>query len=138
MRIATVDGWFNRIRHVAAMCPPTRTHWRYLANTIEHVHFSAHWSPQPKRHLDRFSCFWQLKSDRGMLFPSKLPSHGASVHPCNTWFLRSIRFSVPNGISIGSAVFARLTTVTDRPTDRYSTLLGRYITIVLRCGLIID
>jgi len=31
----------------------------------------------------------------------------------------------PIGISIGSAVFAGLTSVTDRPTDRQTTLLGR-------------
>jgi len=34
-RIAAVDGWFNRIRQLAAMCPPMRVHWRHLANTIE-------------------------------------------------------------------------------------------------------
>ena len=38
----------------------------------------------------------------------------------------------PNGISIGSAVFAGLTTVTDQQTDR-----PRYSVVVLRCGLII-
>ena len=30
----------------------------------------------------------------------------------------------PNGISIGSAVFAGLTSVIDRQTDRQTTLLG--------------
>ena len=29
-RIAAADGWFNRIRQVAPMCPPTRAYWRYL------------------------------------------------------------------------------------------------------------
>jgi len=29
--------------------------------------------------------------------------------PSNTWFLGSTRLSIPNGISIGSAVFAQLT-----------------------------
>jgi len=31
----------------------------------------------------------------------------------------------PNGISIGAAVFAGLTGVTDRQTDRQTTLFGR-------------
>jgi len=38
-------------------------------------------------------------------------------HPSSTWFLEPTRAHNPNGISIGSAVFAGLTTVTDRPTD---------------------
>ena len=45
--------------------------------------------------------------------------------PSNTRFLRPIRAHNPNVISIGSAVFAGLTSVTDRPTDRQTTLLGR-------------
>jgi len=38
--------------------------------------------------------------------------------PSNTGFLGSTRVRIPNGISIGSAVFAGLTVVTDRQTDR--------------------
>jgi len=41
-----------------------RTDWRHLANTIELVHPSAHWSLQPKTKIDRFNHFlhssWQL------------------------------------------------------------------------------
>jgi len=37
---------------------------------------------------------------------------------CNTWFPGPTRFLNPNGISIGSAAFAGLKLVTDRPTDR--------------------
>jgi len=44
--------------------------------------------------------------------------------PPNTWFLGPTRVLDPNGISISSAVFAGLTAVTDRPTDRQTTLLG--------------
>jgi len=36
-----------------------------------------------------------------------------SAFPLNTWFLGSTRLSILNGISIGSAVFAQLTT--ERP-----------------------
>jgi len=35
----------------------------------------------------------------------------------NTWFPGPTRVLNPDGISIGSAVFAELTSVTDRPTD---------------------
>jgi len=46
----------------------------------------------------------------------------------NVWFHGPTRVLNPNGISIGSAVFAVLTNVTDReterPTDRQTTLLG--------------
>jgi len=38
--------------------------------------------------------------------------------PPNTCFLGPTQVLNPNGISIGSAFFAGLTTVTDRPTDR--------------------
>jgi len=44
--------------------------------------------------------------------------------PSNTWFLGPSRVLNPNGISIGSAVLAGLTTMTDRPTDRQITLLS--------------
>jgi len=36
--------------------------------------------------------------------------------PSSTWFLRPARVHIPNGMSIGSAVFARLTVMTDRQT----------------------
>jgi len=46
------------------------------------------------------------------------PSHGGSGPPSNTWFPGPTRVLNPNGISIGIAVFARLTSVTDRQTHR--------------------
>ena len=55
--IAAADGRFNRIRQVTAMCPPMKTRWRHLANTIELVLPSSHSSSQPKRHIDRFDRF---------------------------------------------------------------------------------
>jgi len=39
-------------------------------------------------------------------------------------FLGPIRIHNPNDITIGSAVFAGITIVTNRPTDRQTTLLG--------------
>jgi len=38
--------------------------------------------------------------------------------PSNTWFPGSIQVLNPNGSSIGAAVFAGLTSVRDRQTDR--------------------
>ena len=50
------------------------------------------------------------------------PSYGRSGPPSNrpTWFLGPTRALNPNGISIGEAVFAELTSVTDRQTTLYS------------------
>jgi len=45
------------------------------------------------------------------------PSHGGSGPPSNTWFIGPTRVLNPNGISIGTVVFAGLTSVTDRQTD---------------------
>jgi len=54
--------------------------------------------------------------------PSKLPiPMGESGPPSNTWFPGPTRVLNPNGILIGSAVFAGLTSVTNRQT----TSLGR-------------
>ena len=53
------------------------------------------------------------------------PSFGGSRPPSNTWFPGPTRVLNPNSISIGSAVFARLSSVTDRQTDRQTTILGR-------------
>ena len=68
-RIAAVDGWFNVIRQVTATCPPTKTHWRHLANTTEFVHPSAHSSPKLKRQIDQLGVFWATvcKTVRPML-----------------------------------------------------------------------
>jgi len=45
--------------------------------------------------------------------------------PCNTCFLGPTRVLNPNGISIRSAVFTGLTTVTDRQTNRPRYFPGR-------------
>ena len=42
---------------------------------------------------------------------------GRSGPQSNTWFPEPTRVLDPNGILIGSAVLAGLTSVTDRPTD---------------------
>jgi len=51
-------------------------------------------------------------------FPLKIALHmGRSGPPSNTWFLGPTRVHIPNDISIGSAIIAWLTIVTDRQTD---------------------
>jgi len=54
----------------------------------------------------------------------------------NMWFLRPTRVHNPNGISIGSAIYAGLMVVTDQQTDHAtrSATIGR-IYVVLRCDL---
>jgi len=53
------------------------------------------------------------------LFPKASPlPMGGSAPATNTWFLGPTRVITPNGISTGSAVFAGLMKVTDKPTNR--------------------
>jgi len=64
----------------------------------------------------------------GRLFLQKIaPSHGGSGSPSNTWFSGPTRVLNPNGISISSAIFAGLSSVTDRQTDHAtrSVTIGR-------------
>jgi len=55
----------------------------------------------------------------GLPFPKNALSHGGYGPPSNTWFPEPTRVLNPNGLSIGSAVFAGLTTVTDRQTSLF-------------------
>jgi len=105
------------------MCLPMWAHWRHLENTIELVLPSAYPSPQSKRQIDRFSrsCIAHGRKSytyNGLFFPTKFPFPWGIWAPSNIWFPRTTRVLNPNGISIGSAVFAGLTSVTDRQTDR--------------------
>ena len=55
----------------------------------------------------------------GRPFPSKFPlPMGMIWTSSDTLFLGHTRVLNPNGMSIGQAVFAGLTSLTDRPTDR--------------------
>jgi len=119
------------------MCPSTRAHW-------------ARPSPQLKQHLDQFSHFCtddrrvSLYFSMGRPFALKIAaSHEGIWTPSNWWFPEPTRVLNPNGISIGSAVFAGLTGVTDIPTNRqtdiplYSIVNNKphFSYLVLRCGL---
>jgi len=58
-------------------------------------------------------------------FPKNCPfAWGSRPPPSNRWFLGPTRVLNPNGISIGSVIFARLTTVADQQTDH--AILGLY------------
>jgi len=50
----------------------------------------------------------------GSFTPHKLSLRMWIWTPSNTWFLGPTRVHIPNDITIGSAVFAGLTVVTDR------------------------
>jgi len=99
---------------------------------------TGHLSPQPKRHLNRFSRFCTDDRRVSLYFTMGRPSplkivrfHGRPGPPSNTWFLGPTRVLDPNGISIGAAVFAWLTSV----TDRQSVTTGRFYVRSARCGL---
>jgi len=79
--------------------------------------------PQRKRQTSSFAAARGDKS-ADMTFPVKTAPLMGDLAPSNTWFLRPTRVLNPNGISTGPAVFAGLTNVTDRQTDRQTTLLG--------------
>jgi len=53
-----------------------------------------------------------------LIAPQNCPFPWGIWTPSNTWFLGPTRVLNPNGISIGSADFAGLTSMTDRQTDR--------------------
>ena len=97
---------------------------------------TAHPSPQPKRHLDRISRIRTGDRRVSLYFtmrrpfpPQNCPFPWGSRPPSNTWFLGPTRVQNPNGISIGSAVFAGLTSVRDRQTDRPTDHATRSVTI---------
>ena len=100
---------------------PEMTH-NVFSGTLNPVQskLSANTSPQPKRHLNRFSRL--CTDDRGVsllftmvcLFPLIIsPSHVGIWTSCNTWFTGPTRVRNANDNLIVSAVFAGLTTVTD-------------------------
>jgi len=68
-------------------------------------------------------CPYTLQWDA--LSPAKLPLpiRGSGL-PSNTWFLGPSRVLNPNGISISAAIFAGITSVTDRLTDRQCYSVG--------------
>jgi len=130
------------MRQVAPMCTPYIESQKWLPWQRPSAPLDAYVThdslgpsePQPKRHLDRFSRFCtdyrrvSLCVTMGANFPQKLLlSMGGSGPPSNTWFSGPTRVLNPNDISIGSAILqgSLISSVTDRQTDRQTTLLGR-------------
>jgi len=65
-----------------------------------------------------------------MSFPLKIaPSHGGSEPSSNRWSPGPTQILNPNGILIGSAIFAGLTSLTDRPTEGQTDHATRSLTI---------
>jgi len=92
----------------------------------------AHSSPQPEWYLDRFICFCTDDCRVPLYFTMERPFPPQYCcfpwgiwTPSNTWFFRPIRVLNPNVISIGPSISAGLTIVTDRQTDKQTTLLGQ-------------
>jgi len=84
-----------------------------VANMTELVLPSAHPIQQPKWQIDRFSSFFKAHgiipySLLRIVFPQNCPFPWGSGPPSQTRFLRLIQAQKPNGISIGSAVFAQM------------------------------
>jgi len=87
--------------------------WHKAASPPLH---SAHPRPETKRHLDLFTYFSTahcgvLSGMSGHVLSPKIALRMGIWTPSNTWFLRPTRVHKPNGIWIGSAVFAQLTAV---------------------------
>jgi len=88
-----------------------RSHWG-ISTPIQYVVPWVHLTQYPKRHVISSDVFAQLPT--ATPFPLKIaPRHGGFGPSSNTRFLEHTQEHYPNGISIGSAVFAGLTTVTD-------------------------
>jgi len=88
---------------------------------------TAHPSPQPKRHLYRFSRLYTDDRRVSLYFTMGRPFFlqnlplpmGGSGPPSNIWFHGPTQVLNPKGSSIGAAIFAGLSSVTDsRETDR--------------------
>ena len=113
-------GRFNCIRQVAPVCTPPNT--CFLGPIRVHNPNGSHFCTAH----GRASLYFTM----GRPLPSKLtlPTGGSGSGP----HLRhgSTRVFNPNGVSIGSAVFVGLTTVTDRQTDDATG------PVVVRCGVI--
>jgi len=117
--IAEAHRWFNHIRQVAPICTPDLRH-------------ASVGPPKSIPQMASRSVLLFLHSSRQAvptlcngppLFPSKLPlCIGGFGPPSNTSFIGPNQVHNPHGISIGSAAFAKHTIMTDRQTDRQTTL----------------
>jgi len=83
-----------------AVMPSLRTEWSFCCIHYSRLPMLFQWAGQPP----------QIAPSRDEISTGQPPS--------NTWFLRPIWISRPNGILIGSAVFAQLTRESNTQTQR--------------------
>jgi len=119
--------WPKRLNPLCAASPPHMdgsivfARWRHCAFTYSTCFLEPTWVENRNGISIRSVIFAQLTAEcrqewPDMSFPLKTaPYAWADLDPSNTWFLWPTH---PNGISIDSAVFWGLTTMTDRQTDR--------------------
>jgi len=118
-RIAAANGRFSGIRQVAPVCTPSNIMLSW-----------AHLSPNPKQQCISIASAllhsWKQRVAtlyNGLLH-SKLPLPVGIWIPTNTWFLEPTRVLNQQRHLNRFSLFAGFTTVTDRPTDRQTTLLS--------------
>jgi len=120
-RIAIAHGRFNHTRHLASLSVYCYATHASLGPSVSKFPMQSR-STQPFLHSSRQRVVILCMGPP--LSPLKIDaSHGGS-EPYLIMVSWPTRAHSPNDISIGSAVFAGLTTVTDRQTDRQTTLLG--------------
>ena len=100
--MGAAHGGFIGICQVAPVCIPPNT---CFLGPPESTTETASRSVQPFLHGSRVRVSLGI-SGHG-LSPQNCPFLWRSEPPSNMWFLRSMRLSISNGISIGSAVFAQ-------------------------------
>ena len=133
-RITATHGRFSRIRQVPQICTPHIKSQKMVAVATSSAPVDSHLthdalgpfeptsqtesrSVQPFLHSSPHSV--PILYNGTPLSPLILPlPMGGSGPPSNTWFPGPTRVHNPNGISIGPAVFAWLTSVTERQTDK--------------------
>jgi len=116
------------------MCPHVRAQWRHLANTIELVHPTALSSPKPTRQMYRFRRFCRAHGRKSLCFTMgatipqncPLPWGDLDLHLIHGSFGPPESSMQTASRSLQRFLHAELlTSVTNRRTDRQTTLLGR-------------
>ena len=109
---------FARWRQCALPCGHIGATWRIRLNLSflrpKYTTQTSNRTVQPFLHSSRQKV---LILYNGLPFSPKCPFPWGSGSPSNSWFHGPVQTHNPNGISLGSAVFAGLTNVIDRPTD---------------------
>jgi len=104
----TAQSYSPGCTHEDTLAPPGKYDWTCASFSLpESTTKTASRSVKPLLHSSRQKVSILYN---GRLFPPKLSlSIGGSGSPSNLWFLGTIQTQNPNGISVGSAVFAQTT-----------------------------